>query len=131
MIRFAPRRGQILMCDFDMATVPPEMRKKRRVVILSPKTLNGPHGLRPGKCVVVPFSATVPHRILPCHIPFPVGSYASLTIDVWAICEAIAHVSHARLDRVAVGSDFISEEMAEADVKRVVAGVSYALALEA
>ena len=38
MIPFVPQRGQILMCDFDMAgVVPPEMRKKRRVAVISPR----------------------------------------------------------------------------------------------
>jgi uncharacterized protein YifN (PemK superfamily) len=129
MIRFTPRRGQILMCDFDMATVAPEMRKKRRVVILSPRSLNGPHGAKPGKCIVVPLSATTPRRVLGSHVAFPVGSYDSLSVDVWAICEAIAHVSHIRLDRVPVGSEHLSEMMDASDVCRIEEGVRFALGM--
>jgi uncharacterized protein YifN (PemK superfamily) len=29
-INFVPERGRILMCDYDMARVPPEMEKVRR-----------------------------------------------------------------------------------------------------
>jgi uncharacterized protein YifN (PemK superfamily) len=60
MITFTPKR--ILMCNFDMATVPPEMRKVRCLVVVSPRSYNHPIGHGPGKCIVVPFSATGPRQ---------------------------------------------------------------------
>lgn len=106
MISFIPERGHILLCDFDMATVPPEMRKVRRVVVMSPRSYN-----RAGRCVVVPFSATPSRQPNMAHVSFEAGSYRSLSVPVWAICDAITHVSFARLDRVNVGGRFMAETM--------------------
>lgn len=130
MIMFAPKRGAILMCDFDMATVPPEMRKRRRVVVVSPRSYNRPHRSAAGKCIVVPLSATEPRELRASHVSFPVGAYASFTVSVWAICEMVAHVSHARLDRVASGQRFLSEQMAPADIERIERGLRHALGMQ-
>ena len=127
MITFSPKRGMILMCDFDMATVPPEMRKVRRVVVVSPRSYNRPQRNAPGKCVVVPFSATEPRTVLASHVAVPIGVYQSLTKPTLAICEMVAHVSHARMDRVAVGRRFISEEMQAVDLEQIEAGLRHAL----
>lgn len=130
MITFVPQRGQILMCDFDMAgVVPPEMRKKRRVVVVSPRSHNRRHGVRPGRCLVVPFSASEPAMMTAAEVPFPDGVYRSLTVPTWAICSAAASVSHARLDRVAVGTAFLSEHLSAVDLERVEAGLRHALGL--
>lgn len=130
MITFVPQRGQILMCDFDMAgMVAPEMRKKRRVVVVSPRSHNRRHGVRPGRCLVVPFSASEPAMVTAAEVPFPDGVYRSLTVPTWAICSAAASVSHARLDRVAVGTAFLSEHLSAVDLERVEAGLRHALGL--
>ena len=64
------------MCDFgpdpsEPSTYPvnapplsmsPEIRKLRRVVVVSTNALNHPHGRGPGLCSVVPFSATRPAK---------------------------------------------------------------------
>ena len=127
-IAFVPQRGQILMCDFDMAgVVPPEMRKKRRAVVISPRSHNRRHGKRPGRCIVVPFSASEPAIVTPAEVLFPAGVYRSLTVPTWAICSAMASVSHTRLDRVAVGREFLSESLKPADVARVEDGIRHAL----
>jgi uncharacterized protein YifN (PemK superfamily) len=42
MLNFTPLRGHILMCDYDMARVPPEMEKVRRAVVVSPHSHNHP-----------------------------------------------------------------------------------------
>ena len=130
MITFVPQRGQLLICDFDMAgVVPPEMRKMRRVVVISPRSHNHRHGAKPGRCLVVPFSATPPAIVTPAEVAFPAGPYRSLTVPTWAICSAAASVSHARLDRVAIGRGFASEHLSEADLSRVGAGLRHAFGL--
>lgn len=126
-ITFAPQRGRILMCDYDMATVPPEMRKLRRVAVVSPNAFNRRQGRGPGKAIVVPFSATPPRKLLPSHAPFDATTYRSLTVPTWAIGEAIAHVSHDRLDRVFAGGGFLNERLADADLARVIAAVRHAI----
>jgi len=130
MITFVPQRGQILICDFDMAgVVPPEMRKKRRVVVVSPRSHNRRHGKRPGRCLVVPLSASTPTVLTAAEVPFAAGAYRSLTVPTWVICSAVASVSHARLDRVAVGAAFLSERLSNADILRIEAGLRHALGL--
>ena len=130
-IGFVPQRGQILMCDFDMAgVVPPEMRKVRRVVVVSPRSHNRRHGVKPGRCIVVPFSASEPTVVTPAEVPFPSGSYRSLSVPTWAICSALASVSHARLDRVAVGRMFLSERLGPHDLVRITDGMRHALDLD-
>jgi uncharacterized protein YifN (PemK superfamily) len=128
-IAFVPQRGQILMCDFSMAHVPPEMRKQRRAVVVSPRSYNARHGQGPGRCIVVPFSASPPKTLKPSDVPFPTGPYKSLTVDTWAICEAVMNVSHERLDRVATGQRFLSEAVAAADMARIEDGLRHALGL--
>ena len=130
MITFVPQRGQVLICDFDMGgVVPPEMRKKRRVVVISPRSHNHRHGQRPGRCLVVPFSASQPLVMTAAEVPFPGDVYRSLTVPTWAICSAIESVSHARLDRVAVGSAFLSESLSPIDLVRIEDGLRHALGL--
>ena len=124
MITFVPERGHILLCDFDMANVPPEMRKKRRVAVVSPRSYNRAH-----RCVVVPFSATAPTNPTAAHVTFGVGLYRSLTVPTWAICDALGHVSFLRLDRVRSGKVFLSEMLNEQDIERVEIGLRHALGM--
>jgi uncharacterized protein YifN (PemK superfamily) len=124
MINFVPERGHILLCDFDMACVPPEMSKKRRVVVVSPRSHN-----RARRCVVVPFSATAPYEMTMAYVPFGANLYRSLSVPTWAICNAISHVSFDRLDRIRIKRDFLSERLSAEDMGRVVAGLQHALGM--
>lgn len=128
-ITFVPSPGQILICDYDMAFVPPEMRKVRRAVVISSRSYNVRHGNSPGRCLVVPFSASPPKTSTPADIPFAAGLYRSLTIPTWAICGAVASLSHARLDRVAVGKSFLSERLTAGDLDRIKTGLRHVLGL--
>ena len=125
MISFVPERGHLLLCDFDMATVAPEMRKKRRVVVISPRSHN-----RAGRCVVVPFSATQPYEMTAAYVFFDAGPYRSLSVPTWAICNAISHVSFERLDRVRVARNFLAEMMSTDDLARVAQGLRHALGMD-
>ncbi len=132
-INFVPERGRILMCDYDMARVPPEMEKLRRAVVMSPRSYNGRHGRGPGRCIVVPFSATNPAwRITPADVAFDATTYECLTVATWAICSAIMSVSHDRLDRVAIqrrqiGPRFSTELLSSRDIQRIELGLRHAL----
>lgn len=131
MIAFVPRRGQVLMCNFDMtSSVPPEMCKKRRVVVVSPRSHNHRHGAKPGHCLVVPFSATSPILVTAAEVAFPAGRYRSLTVPTWALCGMVQSMSHARLDRVAAGRIFLSECLSANDLARIEAGLLHALGLD-
>jgi uncharacterized protein YifN (PemK superfamily) len=126
-ITFVPERGRILVCNYDMARVPPEIDKTRRAVVMSPRSYNERHGMGPGRCVVVPFSATRPVKPTRSDVIFGVGVYETLTQETWAICSAVMSVSHSRLDRVAVASGFSQEFLSEEDLERLEVGLRYAL----
>lgn len=128
-IGFVPRRGLILICNFDMARVPPEMRKTRRAVVVSPRSHNRRHGHGPGRCVVVPFSASPPPSPTPEDVPFPSGIYASLTVPTWAICAAVMSVSHDRLNRVVASGAGLDEILSPADMARIEKGLQHVLGL--
>ena len=68
-LRFHPRRGTIVIVDFDQAFRPPEMVKRRPCVILSNQMKD-----RPGLATVVPLSTTPPPIVERYHcqleIPF-------------------------------------------------------------
>jgi uncharacterized protein YifN (PemK superfamily) len=57
-LRFVPHPGTVLLCDYDLGrsgTVPPEMTKRRPVVVVSARgrSMIGPY-------LVVPFSTQAP-----------------------------------------------------------------------
>lgn len=93
MLKFHPKQGTILICDFN-GLLEPEMVKKRPVVVVSPKLKH-----RDRLCTVVPLSTTQPYEIMPyhyelhdLHLPYPFDS------DVcWAKCDMIYTVSFGRL----------------------------------
>lgn len=113
-IKFAPKRGAILMCDFGRANVPPEMNKVRPVVVVSLTRFNHRHGTSAGHCTVAPFSATEPDPSS-ADVFIPSGRYWSLTKDSWVRCRMISTVSHERLDLVLRGGRRIPNEFMNAD----------------
>ena len=129
-INFVPERGRILMCNYRMARVDPEMDKERRVVVVSPRSYNERHGRDYGRSIVVPFSVTDPgRRLKPADVYFPAGRYNSLTRDTWAICGAVMCLSHARLDRVAAQGLYLQEILTPEDMVRIESGLRHAMGL--
>ena len=130
-ITFRPKRGAILVCDFDMARVPPEFDKPRFVAVISVLEMNHRHGLKPGRCTVVPFSTVPPQKDNQHDIYFKRGSYRTLTEECWAICNTISTVSHDRLDLAFYkGRRAPSEMLTEADLARIATGVRFSLGLD-
>lgn len=142
-IHFAPRRGAILMCDFGPEggiaphavtqgplSVPPEITKLRRCVVVSPEAMNARQGGgRPGLCVVVPVSATPPSAGDVTAIPLSRSQYRSLTLDAWAKCSLVTSVSHDRLARPQRKGHNISEWLTRADMVLVDNALRAALGL--
>ena len=128
-IAFVPVRRQILICDFEYGRIEPSMGKIRRALVVSPRSYNRRHGMGPGRCVVVPFSATRPLDLTPAHVPFPDNVYPSLSEVTWAVCDSIRSVSHDRLDRVNVGGRYLSEMVSEEDMARVEVGLRHAIGI--
>lgn len=93
---YFPRRGEVLVCDFDTGFQPPEMVKKRPVVVVSRRDS---HSRR--LCTVVPFSTTAPMPAMPWHHPLPHVSVPGLqaAAQMWAKCDMVATVSFERLNK--------------------------------
>ncbi len=100
-LSFHPEAGTILICDYDTGFVPPEMVKRRPVVVISPRFKH-----RTGLCSVVPLSTTNPVPPMPWHhrlaieppLPRPFDSATA-----WAKCDHVATVSFARLHLIRMG----------------------------
>ena len=98
-ILYAPDVGTLLLCDF-RGTMPPEMNKKRPVVVLSCFSYR--------LCVIVPLSTTEPTPIKSCHcavytpdpLPDPYDSESH-----WAKCDMLCTVSYDRLSLPHRGKD--------------------------
>lgn len=117
------------MCDFEHGRIEPSLGKERRAVVLSPRSYNHRHGLGPGRCIVVPFSATAPAELKPAHVPFDAVTYRSLTEPTWALCDCVRSVSHARLNRVRSGGENLNEIMSQEDLERIEVGLKHALGI--
>ncbi len=97
MITFVPGIKSLLRCDFgneEPPHKPPEMIKKRFIVIISKKKQNTEIAL------VLPFSTKEP--IIDRHIAYEVNSkkYPFLKGRTWIKCGMIQPVSLSRLDRI-------------------------------
>lgn len=103
-IKYHPKQGTILICDFGKCFTPPEMVKRRLVVVVSPKFKR-----RSGLCTVVPLSTTPPEPEMPYHYkleweepfpkPFNKKNYA------WVKGDMLATVSFERLSIPKKGRD--------------------------
>ena len=129
MLPFQPKPGTLLMCDFDTGFMPPEMVKKRPVVVISPRRRRS----RVPLCTVVPLSSTAPNPVEPFHHrmnlqSLPVGFHAG---ESWAKCDMLYTVSLARLDRVKVGPRrYLAPQIRADDLAAIRRGVIIALWLD-
>ena len=93
-LTFHPGPGIIVICDFSTGFQPPEMVKKRPVVIISPHR-------RTGQLVaVVLLSSTEPDPIEPWHWAVPTGAYPPARGPMWGKADIVQTVALIRLDRV-------------------------------
>ena len=125
-ITFAPRRGAILLCDFDAARVHPEMDKKRQAIVISATRFNHRHGSFAGLCTVVPTSSKTPRTVGPEDVLIPTGKYWSFSVDSWVRCKMVTTVSHDRLDLLLKdGRSTRTEFLDESDIRRVLAAIRH------
>ncbi len=93
-IHLHPEVGTIVICDFNGFT-PPEMVKRRPVIILSPRLRK-----RDGICTVVPMSTTPPIEIMPYHHKLYVSPALPAPYDApfhWVKADMLYTVSFKRL----------------------------------
>ena len=103
MLKFHPRPGTILICDYTTGFRKPEMVKRRPVVVVSPRLRR-----RNGLCAVVPLSTTPPNSAEAYHcrivfersLPEPWSSP-----EMWAKCDMLATVGFGRLDLIRTARD--------------------------
>lgn len=131
---YHPRQGEILLCDYGTGFVPPEMVKRRPVVIVSPRLRQ-----RQGLVAVVPLSTTAPGTVQAYHcailLDFPLPKPFDAT-DMWAKCDMIATVSLDRLDRFRDGREdgggkrqYRTGMVSSADLRRIQAAILCGLGL--
>ena len=97
-INFVPKPGTVLLCDYSTGFVPPEMTKRRPVVVLSP--LPSPHRQPHNLTVLVaPISTSRPEVAEAHHVCLLAGKYRFLKrhVDSWVKGDMISNVSLRRL----------------------------------
>jgi mRNA interferase MazF len=126
-IDFHPKRGTVLMCDFTSGFRPPEMVKRRHVVVVSPR-----YRRHTGLCLVVPFSSVVPFEMEPHHHEIAAGKYPFFdpAKSVWAKADMLTCVSFQRLDRVLQYGRYASPMLHSDDLMAVQRAVAAALQLD-
>lgn len=96
-LRFHPKPGVVLRCDFSTGFQPPEMVKARPVVVISP-SLKG----RDGLVTVVPLSSTPRTQVQNYHFQLPRNCLPQLGAfqqkDSWVKGDMVYTVAMGRLD---------------------------------
>lgn len=94
---FHPKQGHYLICDFERGFVPPEIVKRRPVIVISKTDSHGPHR---NLCTVVVVSTTPPTQVLSWHHQLSYNPNPNqLNKPVWVKCDMIYTVSYERLDK--------------------------------
>jgi mRNA interferase MazF len=126
-LRFYPRMGTVLVCDFS-AFVKPEMTKVRPVVVVSPKL---PY--RSEIVAVVPLSTTAPRRELPYCYRLQTNYHPDEPDDkpCWAKADMVVNIAPARLEGFKIGRRrWIYPQMTEEDLTGVRLAIACGLGLD-
>ena len=123
-ITFHPRPGTVLICDFSTGFQPPEMVKRRHVVVVSPRRRH-----HSGLCLVVPFSTVAPNPVEAFHHVISVGTYPFFHPhrDVWAKGDMLTCVAFRRLDRVLLNGHYVAPSLRPDDFTAIQRAVLAAL----
>lgn len=117
----------MLVADF-RGFEPPEICKKRPVIVVSPRLPN-----RGDLVAVVPTSTTAPRKEMPYHVRLS-RNYAPWDAGggpVWAKCDLLMNIGLHRLDGFKVGRRaWETPQISEQDLERVRAGVMAALGFD-
>jgi len=126
-ITFHPQPGTVLISDFSTGFQPPEMVKRRHVVVVSPRRHH-----YSGLCLVVPFSTVAPNPVEAFHHLIPVGVYPFFhpKKDVWAKGDMLTCLAFRRLDRVLLNGRYSAPNLQLDDFAAIQRAVLAALELE-
>lgn len=96
-----PLVGEVFDCEFPSCFQPPEMVKRRPVVVISPKSV-----IRQGLVTVVPISMTAPEPLEPWHCEVPLEAmplpYQDKAGVRYAKCDMVYNLSVTRLNMVGI-----------------------------
>ncbi len=95
-LKFHPKAGTILICDFSGGFQPPEMVKRRPVIVISPKLKH-----RNNLATVVPLSTTGPNPVCPFHCTITLKTPLPKPFDsptMWVKGDMLQTVAFSRLD---------------------------------
>jgi uncharacterized protein YifN (PemK superfamily) len=134
-IRHLSAAGANLRCDYSPGFVPPEMVKRRPVVVVSPKLPN-----RSNLCTVVPLSPSPPehpapfhlHLLLPAGLPPPYTS-----TSCWVKADMVATVSLHRLSFFQDGRghtgarNYLRPTVSAAELRAIRVCIAHALGMSA
>jgi mRNA interferase MazF len=133
-LNYYPKTCEILLCDYGTSIIPPEMNKRRPVVVISPRIRR-----RGALVTIIPLSTTAPnpqdshHCQILLKLPLPPPFANPL---MWAKCDMIATVSLARLDRFRLRSHgqsgtrkFVTGQLENDQIKAIRFGVLCGLGL--
>lgn len=131
-LKFHPKPGTVLICDYRTGFIVPEMVKRRPAVVISPRLRR-----RDGLCTVVPLSTTPPPEPMPYHCELIMASPLPAPFDaarVWVKADMLATVGFHRLDlprlpRQDGQRQYLTVVLQEDDLGRVMACVRNALGL--
>lgn len=109
---FTPKKGQILLCDFEPGFKEPEMTKAARpVIVLSAKA---------GLVTVVACSTVAPAKVQDIHYLLPKNSMPKckhfMGKESWVKGDMIYTVGFHRLNAVCVGKDYTGKRIYHKDV---------------
>lgn len=132
-LKFTPHKGQIVLCDYNTGFKPPEMVKRRPVVVISPRFSE-----RRNLCTIVPLSTTPPEKIMPyhCQIELPNPPPKVLSKVCWVKADMIAAVGLERLDFITTGKDgggkrlYYKESLSTGQISLVEAAILASLGIE-
>jgi len=127
--------GDVLLCDFGPdprepgiyplmsgpISVPPEMIKRRQVVVISTASA--------GLAIIAPFSTNQPAPLKPYHHFIPAGCYPFFSKDSWLKGDMLQVVSRARLDRLFFDGRHQRAALSKADYRAVRASALAGLGL--
>jgi mRNA interferase MazF len=130
---YPPKRGTVLLCNYDTGFRPPEMVKQRPAVVISPQI-----STRGELCTVVPLSTTPPDTARPYHrfitlkppLPPPWDSPG-----VWAKCDMVFAASFQRLHLIRLPRvsgnprEYRLDVLPASDLKEILAGVLSSIGL--
>lgn len=127
-ITFHPNPGTVLICDFATGFQPPEMVKRRHIVVMSPRRRH-----HSGLCLVVPFSTVMPYPIERFHHVIPIGAYPFFdpAKDTWAKGDMVTCVAFHRLDRVILNGRYVTPRLRAEDFAAIQRAVLAALDIAA